>query len=118
MVPIAQVKNGLETYIQKEILTKTAGLPRWGVGAMIGIVFKKADNIIALLQKNRFIQAMGLIDEQGNIDIDLIYNELKKQAVKENAIIDLKIMDIPLGVITLTSADVDALYQSIRAAGV
>jgi len=118
MIPIAQVKAGLEKYIEREILTKTTGLPRWGVGVMLGIVFKKSDNIIALLKQNRFIQAMGLIDEQGNVDVDLIYNELKKQAANEPATIDLKIMDIPLGVITITSADVDALYQAIRAAGV
>jgi len=118
MVPIAQIKAGLETYIQQEIITKTAGLPRWGVGAMMGIVFKKSENFIALLRNNRFIQAMGLIDEQGNVDIDLIYNEVKKQAVKEDATIDLKIMDVPLGTIKITSADVDALYQAIRAAGV
>jgi len=117
MVPITQVKAGLETYIQQEILTKTEGLPRWGVGAMLGIAFKKSESIIAQLRQNKFIQAMGLIDEQGNIDVDLIYNELKKQAVKTDATIDLKIMDVPLGTIKLTSADVDALYQAIRAAG-
>ena len=113
MVPIAQVKAGLETFVQQEILDKTAGLPRWGVGAIMGIVFTKSENIITQLRNNRFIQALGIIDEKGNVDIDLIYGELKKQAVKEDAVIDLKIMDVPLGTIKLTLADVDALYKAI-----
>jgi len=117
MVPIAQVKIGLETYIQQEILSKTGGLPRWGVGALMGIVFKKSDSIIAQLRNNKFVKALGIIDEQGNVDVDLIYSELKKQAVKEDAVIDLNVMGAPLGTLKLTAADVDALHQAIRNAG-
>ena len=113
MVSIAQVKIGLETYIQQEILDKTEGLPRWGVGAIMGIIFKKSENIIAQLRTNRFVQALGIIDEQGNVDIDLIYSELKKQAAKGDATIDLKILDLPLGTIKLTLADVETLYKAI-----
>jgi hypothetical protein len=78
MIPIAQVKAGLETYIQQEILSKTSGLPRWGVGALLGIVFKKSDTLVESIRANKLVKALGLIDESGGVDVETIFGELKK----------------------------------------
>jgi hypothetical protein len=52
---------------------------------------------------------LGIIDKDGNVDIETIYAELQNQASKTPAIIPIPM----IGEIRLTSEDVDSLYRYI-----
>ena len=52
---------------------------------------------------------MNIIDSDDRIDVDLLYNELKKQAQKGAITFNVPL----LGAITLNDTDLDKLYQRI-----
>jgi hypothetical protein len=117
MTSITQIKLGLENYVQSEILDKVKGtMPSWLIGAGLGIIFQKSDELVAYLKDNKILNALGIIDAKGDIDIELVFSELKKQASKSDATVNFNVLGLPFGVMTFKLADVEKLYLSIRAA--
>jgi hypothetical protein len=113
---MAQVKRGLENYLQSEIISKASGLPKWVVGTAIGIAMAKSERVADMLRGSKTLTALGVVDGQGNIDAELVFDELEKQAAGENAVINLDVLGVPLGGLTLGAADVRALRAAVRAA--
>ena len=70
---------------------------------------KKSDSLLNDLTKNPLVKSLGIIDKDGNVDIETIYAELQKQASKTPAIIPIPM----IGEIRLTSEDVESLYRHI-----
>lgn len=114
MVSLAQVQNGLVKYIDTEITPKIEGWQRWVFGAAISISLSKISNIFNALKENPFVKMLEVIDENDNIDIDVIYQEFRKQAQKSAITFNVPIVNLPL---TLNSADIDKMYQLIKGGG-
>jgi hypothetical protein len=53
---------------------------------------------------------LGLIDENGHIDIETLYEEAKKQAQKETIRIDIPLV----GTLKLNGDDIEKLYSYIK----
>lgn len=109
MVSIEQVKTGLASYLDKELLPKFAGQPvkQLLFGSIAAIYIKKLDT---LLDENSvsIIQPLGIIDN-GMVDIDLIYEEVKHR-INNNGLP----VDIPgFGVLTVYPPDIDLLHKYI-----
>lgn len=110
MIPYTKVINGITKYIDEEIVNKLNGYQKWIVGAGAGIMLNKSTNIFNNLKNNVMIKNMELINENDEIDIETIYQEIKKQAQKSAVTVD-----IPLaGTLTLNEQDVDKLYGLIK----
>lgn len=109
MYEYSQVINGIAKFVDTEMLTKMTGIQKWVAGSGIGILLSKGANTFSTLKQNEYVKMLGIVDENDKIDIDTIYTELKKQAQKCNAVVDLPM----LGTITLNESDVDRLYQLI-----
>lgn len=110
MVSYNRFIGGLTEYIDAEIIGKITGYQRWVYGTVIGVSLSKATNIFNMLKSNSFVKALELVDKDDNIDIDTLYNELKKQASKGAITFDVPM----LGSLTLTEMDVDKLYNYIK----
>ena len=109
MVHKSKVLTGIASYIDDEIVSKMAGSWKaWVFGSAAGIVVSRADGLISAAANNPTIKALGLIDGE-NIDVDAIYAELRKQAQKGTATLDMPI----LGPITFSASDVESLYRHI-----
>lgn len=109
MVPYTKVINGLSKYIDDEIVNKLAGYQRWVIGTGLGVMLNKATNIFENIKNIPLIKSMELINEKDEVDIELIYKELKKQAQKTAVT-----FEVPLaGPLTLNEQDVDKLYNMI-----
>lgn len=109
MVTLAQVQAGVEKYLETEILSKIPDWRKWVLGAGASRMLSRSTEIFNQLKTNPVVSAMGVIDEQDQIDIDAIYREFAAQA-QRGAIT----FDVPLvGALTLTAADVDKLYGYI-----
>lgn len=109
MVHKSKVLNGIAAYIDDEIIPKMAGSWKaWVFGSAAGIAVSRADGIISEAANHPAIKALGLIEGE-NIDIDTIYTELRKQAQKGTATVDLPIF----GPITFNVNDVESLYRHI-----
>lgn len=110
MYNLNQVMSGLTKFIDNEILTKINGWQKWVIGAGLGIATTKMENIFNSLKHNELIKVLDLIDENDHINVDVIYEELMKQAQKEPITIDLPM----LGALTLKEQDVMSLYNYIK----
>lgn len=109
MVPYTKVINGLTKYIEDEIVNKLLGPQKWIIGTGAGIMLAKATNTFSVLKNNPVIKSMDVINENDEIDVELIYKELKKQAQKGAITVDIPM----LGALTLNEQDVDKLYSRI-----
>ena len=110
MVTYNQVVNGMAKYIDQEIINKIQGWQRWALGAGAGIMMNKGTNIFNSLKMHPVVQMLEVIDENDMIDIDTIYGEIRKQAEKGSATVEIPMV----GSITLTKDDVDKLYRLIK----
>lgn len=112
MVHRSKVINGLIAYIDEEIVAKMAGgWKAWAVGATASLAASRADTLIDKLSQHPFVQTLGLMDGE-NIDIDVIYTELRKQAQKGTATVDIPLV----GSVTFGVQDVETLYRRIMGA--
>lgn len=109
MVTLAQVQAGLEKYLETEILSKIPGWQKWVLGAAASRMLSRSGEIFNTLKNNPIISAMGVIDEQDQIDIDAVYREFATQAQRGAVTFDVPFV----GALTLTAADVDKLYGYI-----
>lgn len=109
MVTLAQVQAGVEKYLETEILAKIPGWQKWVLGAAASRMLSRSGEIFNSLKSNPVVSAMGIIDENDQIDIDAVYREFSAQA-QRGAIT----FDVPLvGPLTLGAGDVDQLYRYI-----
>lgn len=110
MATLAQVKTGAAAYIEQEIIAKIGGWQKWVAGAAVSMALNRADAIYETLRQNPAIQLLGIVDADGNIDVDALYTEFKKQAQRGSISFDVPM----IGRLTLNESDVDKIYQSIK----
>lgn len=109
MVSLGNVQNGVSLFVENEILNKINGWQKWILGTVVGIATSKATDIFNELKKNSFVKTLGIIDDHDMINVDIIYNELKRQASKGSITFEIPM----LGAMTLDGQDVDRLYRYI-----
>ena len=109
MVTLAQVQAGVEKDLEIEILSKVPGWQKWVLGAAASRMLSRSGEIFNTLKNNPVVSAMGVIDEQDQIDIDAIYREFSKQAQRGAITFDIPLM----GALTVNSGDIDRLYNYI-----
>ena len=114
MIPYNQVVNGLAKYIDSEIVSKIGGWQKLALGVGLGIGIKRGNTIVEQMKSMPFIKMLNIIDEQNMVDVEIIYEELKKQAQKEPIHVALP----TVGTVTFTQDDVDKLYNHIMGGAV
>lgn len=105
-----RVVNGIIKYIDREIYVGMNDwqemLARIAVSRVIGNKDHLRDSLIA----NPFVKTFGIIDGEGNVDVDSLMNDLKEQ-ISQKGKIEIA---IPMfGKFTFNSNDVDKLYRTI-----
>lgn len=109
MVTYNQVANGVSRFVDEEILSKLQGKAKIALGVGTGIMLRRGENLFNAIKEQPLIKMLEIVDENDNIDIEIIYEELKKQM--ENG---SESFNVPMvGKITLTKDDVDKLYSLI-----
>lgn len=109
MVNIEQVKQGFAKYVDAEFTNKMTGINRWLVGGVAGIAILRAENIYNHLKDMPFIKMLDVVDENGMIDIDIIYNAFLDQARRGEAVIDMPM----IGQTKFNEHDIEMLYRYI-----
>ena len=109
MYSYSKVMDGLAKYVDQEIVNKIPGWKRGVVGSGLGMMLSNTDNIYKELKNNEFVKLLNLMDEQGNVNVEALYKELKKQAQKSSATIELPM----IGSFVLNEQDVEKLYNFI-----
>lgn len=104
MVTKEQFINGLVRFFDSDVIPQLPTAGKWMVGAMVIGASKKAENIIASLSVNPVVKAMGMIDENGMIDIDLLADSLRQSADKYGK---LSVSFPVVGTMTFSSNDIE-----------
>lgn len=113
MVSMAQVKRGMQMFVENDIVPKVPGWQGVVFGAAAGIALSRADKLVSSLAQNPIVAMLGIIDPNDGIDIDVLRDEFAKQARRVGSIkLDLS----PLGVISLGEHDINRLYEYITTA--
>lgn len=115
MVNIGQIKRGLARFVDAEILPAIpAGtLKRTLIGAGVGLYLANLEKTLSGLSEHALVAALGVVDEHGNVDIDKLAEELKKNMPSEGVKINLDIMGMHLGDMTLHQSDIECLRVHI-----
>lgn len=109
---IQKVQAGLVRYIDTEMLNHMDGWQKIGFGAVLALIIKNLPNTAQRYMNHPLIQALGIMDEDKNIDIDAL-----RDAVVEHFGEQGEYVNIPmLGRVKFTKADIEALYNHIKEA--
>jgi hypothetical protein len=116
MASIDQIRMGLVAFYDKEIrptLPQTKGII---YGAAVGIAMAKPERMLAKIMPAA--QMLGIIDEAGNVDIDTMAREIKKQMAANGGEIRMEVGLNALNpadhdVFRFTAQDIDRLIDYI-----
>lgn len=111
MVTIDQVEQGIAAYLDKELMPilPETGFQKIMIGTGISLVIRKYKNQIASLRENEIVKMMGIFDENGDVDIDVLKEELIKQVPEKGFKVDVPV----IGGLTFKKDDVTKLYDYI-----
>lgn len=110
MLHYSRVIQGISNFIDAELVGKLAGSWKaWALGGMAGIALNRSEQLFQTIKNNPALAALGLVEGE-NINIDLLYSELKKQAQKGTATVTMPI----IGPVTFGTTDVDSLFRYIK----
>ena len=118
MVNTAQIKRGLASFADDEILNKIPGgtLKKTLIGAAVGLYITNLEKNLAGISKSPFVSALGVIDDAGGVDLDALTDAIKKNIPEIGVHIDLDVMGFHLGDMTLHRSDIDSLRTHILSA--
>lgn len=110
MVTIQQIQAGLCRYVDNEITSKIMGWQKWVIGAGAAAFAETLPARLREWQENPMTKSLGVIDAQGNVDIDKVRNYFYDQATKSNITVNVP----TVGPITFGPNDVDRLAAYIK----
>lgn len=103
--------NGILKYIDQEVIPELPTTGKWGIGTMVLLASDQYSHLLEELMTNSIIKSIGIIDSDGNIDIERLSNALKKSADKYGKMT----LSIPVvGNLTFTANDVEKLKHYIN----
>lgn len=110
MATITQCVQGIAKYLEAELIPRIDGWQKWVAGASISIALDNGQKIFDQYKDNEIFKALGVVDDSGDIDIDLLHDHIVAQAKKTPATFNLPF----IGIVTLKASDVEKIYKSIK----
>lgn len=109
-VKFEAVLDGAAKFMDKEIYS---GMNDWQevlARVTVGQIFENREAVKAAVVNNGIIRTFGIVDENGDVEIDSLASRLKAEIQRKEKLT----VSIPLfGSITFSPSDVDSLYQMI-----
>lgn len=104
---LSQIQIGIANYIQAEIADKANGIKKFTVYAGTFLILAKMEKITSSLTQNPLIIQLGIIDENGDIDIDTLEDVMRK-AMEKTGKFEF------MGII-FNGEDINSLFRHIKA---
>lgn len=111
MISKDQLERGIASYLDNELMPRVQLEPwkQWAFGTLVSITIKRMDNALQALKANEMVNMLGVIDSAGNIDIDILLEEARRNVPPDGLTVPLPMV----GSIKLYQADVDVLRRHI-----
>lgn len=103
--------NGVIAYIEQFIYPTLTSVQEILARTAVGVMVDNPDALKERLMNNQFIQFMGVMDCDGNVDVETICKHLKEQIARKGKLdIQFKLLKLNY---TFYATDVDLLYTTI-----
>lgn len=108
---IEQIKRGVAAYLDNEFMPMfdEGSIKKVIAGAAISLAITRYSAMADLLLDNQFVKALGVVDENRNVDVDTLAVALKQNMPKDGVKVDVPSM----GAVRLKGDDIDKLKQYI-----
>lgn len=111
MVTIEQALRGASRFADNEVIPHLPGGKGIGAAVALALILDGSREKILALRENPAVEAMKVMDESGNIDIDRLYSAARPKLEHGLSI------SVPLiGDLKFDQNDVDKLYRYIQEA--
>lgn len=109
-VKFESVEKGIISYLDSELLAQypANGPQKWIIGSGIALIFRNTAGKVYDFLMGSTGKLLGISDENGLIDIDLVREVLKYRMPTDGVRIEAPLIDI-----TLKSEDIDVLYRYV-----
>ena len=112
MVTIDQAMRGAAKFADNEIIPHLPTGKGIGAGIALALILDGGKNRILALKDHPAVKMMGIMDEEGNIDLDRLYNAARTRVDGKKIPWDIPI----IGELKFDVNDVDRLYKYIQEA--
>ena len=112
MVTIDQAMRGVAKYADNEIIPHLPTGKGIGAGIALALIMDGGKSRILALKDHPAVQMMGIMDEEGNIDLDRLYNAVRTRVDGKKIPWDIPV----IGELKFDANDVDRLYKYIQEA--
>lgn len=111
MVSIDKIEQGVANYLDSELMPQLQnnGFEKIIIGTVASLLIRKTGTIIEGYKDNKLVKMLGIMDDNGNVDVDTLMEEVKKNMPKEGVKIDVPV----IGMLTFHKEDVDKLYDYV-----
>lgn len=112
MVTIDQAMRGLARYADNEIIPHLPTGKGIGAGIALALIMDGGKSRILALREHPAVQMMGVMDADGNIDLDRLYNAARPRVDGQKLPVSIPI----IGELRFDVGDLDKLYRYIQEA--
>ena len=112
MVTIDQAMRGVAQYAENEIIPHLPTGKGIGAGIALALIMDGGKAQLLKLRENPAVQMMGIMDDEGNIDLDRLYNAARTRVDGKKLPITVPI----IGELRFDVGDLDKLYRYIQEA--
>lgn len=110
MVTFEQTVKGIAAFIEAEIISMLPGWKKWAAGGLVAMALDRSASIFKTAKDHPVIKSMGIIREDGMIDVESLYKYFRAAADKTGPIT----IEVPLaGALKVSAQDLDNLYNKI-----
>ena len=110
MVTFDQVLDGLARYLNKNFYANLNDWQEIVARLAIGRIIGNPEALKQSLQANPFVRTFAIFDSEGNVDLEPIMRDLRKEIERKGKMT----VEIPMfGKISFTGEDVTELYREI-----
>ena len=112
MVTIDQAMRGVAQYAENEIIPHLPTGKGIGAGIALALIMDGGKSRILALKDHPAVQMMGIMDAEGNIDLDRLYNAARPRFDGQKLPVTVPI----IGELRFDVSDLDKLYRYIQEA--
>ena len=106
-----KVLDGAVRFINENVIPGMNDWQEIAARIAIGRLYENQQSVLTFLQNNGIVRAFGVIDSEGDVDIDRLCTDLKREIQKKKKIQGA----IPgFGKMSFDASDVDKLYNYIK----
>jgi hypothetical protein len=106
-----KVLDGAVRFINEDIVPGMNDWQEIAARIAIGRLYENQQSVLTFLQNNGIVRAFGVIDSDGNVDIDRLCTDLKREIQKKKKI---QVAIPGFGKMSFDASDVDKLYSYIK----